>query len=187
MDLRDDLRHLEVLKTWPVRSSAVVRGELIWPGVLLTAMAWTAIAVALYLSGTVMLRVGFAWRMSIGAAIAILTPALVFSQLTIHNAAALMFPAWVALGSQRARGLDAMGQRLIVLGGTWLLLILSVVPGAIAGAILWFALNQFIGPTALVPAALACTAMIAIEVLLATEALGPAYERLDVMAVERAE
>jgi hypothetical protein len=28
---------------------------------------------------------------------------------------------------------------------------------------------------------------VAIEVLLATEALGPAYERLDVLAVERAE
>lgn len=187
IDMRDDLRHLEVLKTWPVRSSAVVRGELIWPGVLLTAMAWTAIAVALYLSGTIMLRVGLAWRMGIGAAIAILTPALVFSQLTIHNAVALVFPAWVALGNPRARGLDAMGQRLIVLGGTWLLLILSVIPGAIAGAILWFAFKQFIGPMALVPAALACTAIIAIEVLLATEALGPAYERLDMMAVERAE
>ena len=39
----------------------------------------------------------------------------------------------------------------------------------------------------LVPAAAVCTVIIAIEVLLATEALGPAYERLDVMAVERSE
>ena len=53
-----------------------------------------------------------------GVALAILAPALVFAQLTIHNAVALMFPAWVPLGNQRPRGLDAMGQRLIMLGGT---------------------------------------------------------------------
>jgi hypothetical protein len=39
----------------------------------------------------------------------------------------------------------------------------------------------------LVPAALGCTAILALEVLMASEALGPAYERLDLMAVERAE
>ena len=37
-----------------------------------------------------------------------------------------MFPAWVPLGKERPRGLDAMGQRLIMLGGTWFMLILVV-------------------------------------------------------------
>ena len=98
-----------------------------------------------------------------------------------------MFPAWVPLGNQRARGLDAMGQRLIMMGGTWLLMAVALLPGAIVGGIIWFALQQFIGPGALIPAAAACTAIVGIEVLLATEALGPVYERLDVMAVEKAE
>src|SRR5262249_4515821 len=31
IDLRQDLRHLELLKTWPVKSSAVIRGEIAWP------------------------------------------------------------------------------------------------------------------------------------------------------------
>jgi hypothetical protein len=39
----------------------------------------------------------------------------------------------------------------------------------------------------LVPAALVGAAIVMVEVLLATEALGPAYERLDVLAVERGE
>ena len=30
------LRHLELLKTWPVKASAVVRGEMVWPGVAIT-------------------------------------------------------------------------------------------------------------------------------------------------------
>ena len=187
IDMRQDLRHLELLKTWPVKSSAVVRGELLWPGVLITAGAWTMLAVAIFLSGTILTDMSVGLRLGGGAAIAILAPALIFSQLTIHNAVALLFPAWVPLGHQRPRGLDAMGQRLIMLGGTWLLLILSVVPGALAGGIVWFALGRFIGPAALVPAAAVCTVIVGLEVLLATEALGPAYERLDMLAVERAE
>ena len=187
IDMRQDLRHLELLKTWPVKASTVVRGELLWPGALITAGAWTMLAVAMVLSGTILSDVSFGLRMGGGAALAILAPALVFSQLTIHNAVALMFPAWVPLGNQRPRGLDAMGQRLILLGGTWLLLILSAVPGALAGGIVWFALGRFIGPAALVPAAMVCTAIVGLEVLLATEALGPAYERLDMLAVEPAE
>jgi hypothetical protein len=187
IDMRQDLRHLELLKTWPVKASAVVRGQLLWPGVLITAGAWTMLAVAMFLSGSILSKVSFGLRMGGGAALAILAPALVFSQLTIHNAVALMFPAWVPLGNQRPRGLDAMGQRLIMLGGTWLLLIVSAVPGALAGGIVWFALGRFIGPAALVPAAVVCTVIVGVEVLLATEAIGPAYERLDVMAVERAE
>jgi putative ABC exporter len=187
MDMRQDLQHLELLKTWPVKASAVVRGEMVWPSVIITASAWTMLAVATFLAGTMMSHVDLGLRLGGGAALAILTPALVLSQLTIHNAAALIFPAWVPLGNQRPRGLDAMGQRLIMLGATWLLLALSLLPGAIVGAIVWFAFQHFIGAAALVPAALVCTAIVAIEVLLATEALGPAYERLDVLAVERAE
>jgi ABC-2 type transport system permease protein len=187
IDIRQDLEHLELLKTWPVKAAAVVRGELLWPGVLLSGFAWTMIAIGMVLSGTVLPRVGAGWRFGIGAALAIVGPALVFAQLTVHNGLALMFPAWVPLGHQRARGLDAMGQRLIMLGGTWLLLIVMALPGAIAGGIVWFALGRFFGPVMLVPAALACAVVIAVEVLLATEMLGPAYERLDVMAVERAE
>ena len=187
MDLRQDLQHLELLKTWPVKASAVVRGELVWPSLIITAGAWTMLAVATFLAGTMMENVDLGLRLGGSAALAILTPAIILSQLTIHNAAALIFPAWVPLGNQRPRGLDAMGQRLIMLGATWLLLALSLLPGAIIGAIIWFALQSFIGPAALVPAAFACTAIVAMEVLLATEALGPAYERLDVLAVERAE
>ena len=187
IDMRQDLRHLDLLKTWPVKASAIVRGELIWPGVIITAAAWTMLAIATFLSATMLTNVSAGWRIGGGLALAILAPAMVFSQLTIHNAVALIFPAWVPLGNQRPRGLDAMGQRLIMLGGTWLLLTISLLPGAIAGGIVWLALRLLIGAAALVPAAVVCSVIVGLEVLLATEAIGPAYERLDAMAVERAE
>jgi ABC-2 type transport system permease protein len=187
IDIRQDLQHLELLKTWPVKASAVVRGELLWPGILITAVVGTMSAVATTLSCTVVPRMEIGWRVGLGMAVAIVAPALVFAQLTVHNAVALVFPAWVPLGNQRARGLDAMGQRVIMLGATWLLLIVMALPGAIAGGTVWFALGWLFGPAALIPAAVLCCAIIAVEVLLATEALGPIYERLDMMAVERAE
>ena len=187
IDIRQDLQHLELLKTWPVAASAVVRGELLWPGALLTIGAWLLIAMATALSAAVFSRTGLMVRLSIGSAVAIVAPALVFAQLVIHNGVALLFPAWVPQGQQRARGLDAMGQRLIMLGGTWLLLVIMTLPAAIAGGIIWFALGWFVGPLAFVPAALVTTAILAVEVLVATEMLGPLYEKIDLLAVERAE
>ena len=188
-DLRQDLGHLELLKTWPVAAGAIVRGEMAWPGAAITIVAWVMTAIAFtQLSPSVFnASLSLAWRAAIALAIVILAPALVFAQLTIHNAVALLLPAWVPLGSQRQRGLDAMGQRLIMLGGTWLLLVLMVLPGAIAAAIVWFVFSRFAGPAAILPAALLCTIIVFFEVLAATEALGPAYERLDLLAVERGE
>ena len=187
VDMRQDLRHLEVLKTWPVRAASVIRGEMIWPGAMLTGAAWMAIVIAVFLSATTLSKAGLPLRMAIGGGAFALAPALIFAQLTVHNGVALIFPAWIPLGSQRPRGFDAMGQRLIMLGGTWLLLIVMALPGAIAGGIVWFALQFVVGVAAIVPGALVCAVVLMIEVLLATEALGPAYEAIDLTAVERAE
>jgi hypothetical protein len=187
IDMRQDLFHLQLLKTWPVPPGAIVRGEMLWPGALLSATAWSFVTIAAALSGTVFPTAAFVVRMSIAAAVAIVAPALIYAQLTIHNAAALIFPAWIPIGNQRPRGLDAMGQRLIMLTATLLMLIAMAIPGAMAGGIVWFAFHPVIGAAALVPAALAGAAIVIVEVLAATEALGAAYEKLDVLAVERAE
>jgi hypothetical protein len=80
-----------------------------------------------------------------------------------------------------------MGQRLILFAAVLLSLIVMVGPGAIAGGIVWFVLFRLIGAAVLVPAAALCLGIVAVEVLLATEALGPAYEQIDLSDVERAE
>lgn len=187
IDLRQDLQHLELLKMWPLRPADVVRGELLWPGALITVMAWTAIAFATVLSGALFNFTSLAARAVVGVAAALLAPGIAFAQLTIQNGLALLFPAWVALGNQRARGLDAMGQRIITLGGTWLVLLAMAVPGAVAGSVVWFAFRLLVGPAAIIPAAAVCSIVLLVEALAATELLGPAFERIDLLAVERAE
>jgi hypothetical protein len=187
MDVRDDLQHLELLKTWPVPASAVVRGELVWPAVLISTVALSLMAVALALSGSTFPHVHVGERIAYGVAGMAVAPGLVLAQLAIQNAGALIFPAWVPLGNQRARGLDAMGQRIITLGGAWLVLAVLALPGVLAGGTIWFVFRRWLGPFVFVPAAGACAAVLLVEALLATEALGPAYERLDIMAIERLE
>jgi hypothetical protein len=186
-DLRSDLRHLELLKTWPVRAAAVVRGEMLCPGVVLTGVAWLALACATILSAAGFPKLGLGWRMSGAVGGFLLAPALIGAQLTVQNAAAVFFPAWVPQGDQRPRGLDAMGQRLILLAGVILCVLVFFLPGGLVAAILWYAFFRWIGAAILPIAALVCAVIVGVEVLAATEMLGPAFERLDVLSVERAE
>jgi putative ABC exporter len=185
VDFRQDLQHLEVLKTWPVRPAAVVRGELLWPATVIIVLTWVFGAVGIFLSAATFSSTTLSLRIAGGLAGMIVAPAIILAQFTIHNTTALLFPAWVPLGMGRPRGVDAMGQRLFMLGATWLMLIVVVLPGALAGGIIWFALRRLVGWWVLIPAAIVCTSIVGVEVLMATEMLGPAYERLDLTSVER--
>ena len=186
-DLRGDLRHLEVLKTWPVKGGALIRGEMLWPGLLLTAGSWLALGAAAVLSSAAFPQIALSWRVSLCLAAMIVAPALVFAHYTLHQAAAVLFPAWIPRDNEM-RGFDSMAQRLILFAVVLLGLVLMMGPGAIAGGITGAVLFSVAGsPLALVPAAAVCLVVVGIEVMLATEALGPAFERVDLLAVERTE
>ena len=60
-------------------------------------------------------------------------------------------------------------------------------PAALAGAIVWFVLRYVIGAAAYIPGAAAASAVLLVETIVVTELLGPVYERLDSLSVERAE
>ena len=186
-DLRQDLLHLELLKTWPVHASAVIRGEMLWPAAMLTMIVWVAIAIATVFWTSAFAPPTLALRVSAALAAALLTPGLLAAQFTIHNAAVVVFPAWVPLGASRPRGIDAMGKRLIMFAGVFVGLVLMMAPGVVAGGLLWLVFQRLTGPLVLIPAAAVCTAIVLVEVLMATEALGPVFERLDLSGIERSE
>jgi hypothetical protein len=186
-DLRSDLQHLELLKTWPVKPAVVVRGEMLWPIMLLSGVVALAIACAAIFSAAAFPQVALATRLSTAVAALIVAPALLAAQYLVHNAAAVFFPAWIPQGDQRPRGLDAMGQRLIMLGGVMLCVIVLMLPGAIAAGAIWFAFQRLVGTLVFIPAAVVCSALVAVEVLAFSELLGRFYEELDVLSVERSE
>jgi len=186
-DLRTDLQHLELLKTWPMRAAEVIRGEMAWPVAFVSLFASAAIVTSALFSGTALPNQPFVDRWSLAIAVIVAGPALVSAQFAVHNMTAILFPGWVQLGSQRTRGIDAMGQRLIMLAAVLVSLIAFSLPGAIAGGVIWLALHRLVGNVVLVPAAVAFSVIVLVEVLLVTELLGPAYEKIDVTSIERPE
>jgi ABC-2 type transport system permease protein len=186
-DLRTDFQHLDLLKTWPARAADVIRGEMAWPIAAVSAIACGALLIAAASSGTALPGTALLDRWSVALAAIIAAPAIVAAQYTVHNAATIVFPAWVQLGSQRARGIDAMGQRLIMLAAILVSLVLFAVPGGVGAGALWLIFHRVAGSVVFVPMAVMFAAIVLTEVLVATELLAPAYDRIDLTSVEKAE
>lgn len=186
-DLRTDFEHLDLLKTWPLRAADVIRGEMFWPVLLVSSILWAGVLVAAVFSAAAAPDVPLVSRLSFALTAAIAGPALIAAQYAVHATFTIFFPAWVQLGNQRTRGIDAMGQRLIMLLAIVVSLALFALPGAIAGGVVWFIFRNLVGSIVFVPAAVVFAAIVLVEVLAVTELLGPAYERIDVTSVERGE
>jgi hypothetical protein len=191
-DLRQDLARLPMLKTWPVRGAALIRGEVLAPTVVVTAVAWLLLILAAVLGGG--LKPGsreatafVAHRASYLAAAFVVAPAIILSQVVVQNGLAVLFPAWVAVGASRARGIDAMGQRLFMLAGILLTLVVSLIPGVMAAAALAFLIYQLTGAVPILLSALIVALVMAGECWLAIEGLGRILDRTDPSAVEAAE
>lgn len=184
-DLRHDLPRLAILKTWPVPGWSLVLGELLAPAVVLTTLVWTALAAALALSGGPALRWGSLGDRAVLALVAALgAPMVIAAQLLIQNAAVVLFPGWIPTGGARPRGIEAMGQQMLMLAGTLLALIVGVLPAGALAALLGFVLYQFIGTMGLLPAGLLFVAVLALEAALVVIGLGRLLERTEPAQVE---
>ena len=98
-DLRQDLPHLALLKTWPLRGAALLRGEALGPVVVITAVTWLLLLGAAILGGALGEGAGAAaafarHRHSLAAAAALARRSS--SRRASQNALAVLFPAWVA-------------------------------------------------------------------------------------------
>ena len=185
-DLRQDLARLPLLKTWPVSGAALIRGEVLAPTVIATAMAWLALLLAFVLGagppgGAAGALAGL--RTSIFAAAFILSPAVVAAQVVAHNGLAVLFPAWAAVGATRARGIDAMGQRMLLLAGMLFTLLVSLLPGVAVAAAFAGVVYVIAGTVLVVVPALLVAAVVFAECWAATEFLGRVLDRTDPSAV----
>ena len=158
-----------------------------WPAAFVSVIAWAGILSTALFSGAAMPDIPFVDRWAYAVSALVAAPALIAAQYTVQNALALFFPAWIALGNQRTRGIDAMGQRLIMLAAIIVALALFAVPGAIAGGIAWLVLHNLLGAGVFILAAVLFAGVVLTEVMVATELLGPVWERMDLTSVEKAE
>ncbi|HEY6808062.1 MAG TPA: putative ABC exporter domain-containing protein [Gemmatimonadales bacterium] len=180
-DFRRDLELVALLKVYPLRGRQVVAGEIAAPIVLLTLFAWGALAAALLTTLTNPGLPPLAERLPLAAAIAVTIPAVLLVLVLVQNAAVLLLPAWMAVGQQRTAGLEAMGQRIVVMIGTMFALLVALVPAALIGGAL-FALadaTSLSTPVAVLVAAVAGSATVWAEGALAVHLLGGVFDRLD--------
>jgi len=185
-DLRQDLAHLELLKTWPVGGASLVRGQMLWPALSVTLATWALALLAVALSLVSLPFPPGSNRVVVWAGFLLLAPGVILAEYLMHNAVAVFFPGWVPLGPSRPRGVDAVGQRLLLLAANWLGLSALLLPGALVTGALW-ALLPSLRPWVVLPGALLTSLLVLVEVVLASKPLGRLFDRLDLTSVERSE
>lgn len=188
-DLREDLFHIDAVKTFPLPGEAIVWGELLAPWFVLAFLQVFLLVVAmgsLAFSGTTDLaRLGFenvpavGWILATFLAGILLLPVVTLAQIALQNAIILIFPAWVALGNSRARGFEASGQRMLTMFASAAVLGVCALPAVIAGGVMTWLLAGPLGATSLVVGAAVAAAWIVAEVAVAARYLGGVLERLD--------
>lgn len=180
-DLRRDLEMLEVLKTYPVRGRTVVLGEVAALLLTLSGVAWalTAGAFLLTLPNASLPPLGD--RLAILASLGAGIPAVIVVFLLVQNASVLLFPAWVSVGPQRAVGLEATGQRLLMTLGSLLALVVALIPAAGFGAAaVWVAgMLGIEGPWGMAAGVLVGAATVGAECWIVIQLLGGVFDRMD--------
>jgi Putative ABC exporter len=187
-DLRMDLPRLPILKTWPIGGRDLLLGELLAPAAALSVAVWFLLAVAFALSSSwTAAPGGTVGRAVLGLAGAVLAPVLIAGQLIIQNGAAVLFPGWIATGGSRPRGIEAMGQNMLMFAGTLLALAVGVLPAAAAAGGLGFVSYALVGWPGVLPAAILFAALLAVEAALVLTWLGRVLERTEPSQVELAD
>jgi hypothetical protein len=182
-DLRHDLANLAVLRTWPMRGAAIVRGEVLGPAAILTGLSW------LFALGFLMLSTRMQHRMppTYVLGFMIVVPGIVIVQLLVQNAIAVMWPSWAAIGSRHSRGIDVMGQRLIMMFGLLVVFLIAVLPAGIAAALVGFGLYWATSSVHILLPAIVAAAVLLGEAFLASEVIGKILDRTDVGQIDATE
>jgi len=180
LDFRRDLPQADILKTFPMRGWQIALGEILAPVVVLAGFQWLLLlpttVLIFYLPGT-----NQTLFLTIALSAVFVLPIMDFILLLIPNAAVLLFPSWVQAGKDSPRGIEATGQRMIFAVGQLLILLLALLPAALAFIGVYFLFKFMLGPVLPVFfAALAGSVILAVEAGLGVLLLGKFFDRFDV-------
>ena len=184
-DLRQDLAQIAMLKQWPVTGSAIVRGEVLAPTVLLSAIVWILVTLALLLSTRVTfdIHLAVAERISWAVAAMLISPGIMLVEIVVQNALAILFPAWMDLGATSSRGMEVMGQRVLIAGGLIVTVGLSLFPAILVAVVASAVVHALTGIDSVAVSAAAASLTLVLESALVITALGRVVDRMDASAV----
>ncbi len=183
-DFRRDLASMDVLKLFPLRGWQVVTGEWLAPVVILTAVQWamlSLVAVLIAFGGATatLPRLPLTWIFAAG----FLTPFWNGLALLIPNAAVLLFPGWFQTRVDAPQGIEVTGQRLLLLFGQMIVIVVTIIPAAVAFG-LGFAPLQFAGAETVAPlvGSAGAAVVLAIEIAFGIWLVGKLFDRFDLGA-----
>jgi hypothetical protein len=157
-----------------------VLGEALAPASVLAVAEWTLLLLAaLFLPGVGRLHPSIQQRLLVALSAACLLPCISLLGVLIQNAAVLILPGWAQLGKDRRRGIEAMGQRLITMAATVLVLVFAEVPAALLFLAVFFLGSLLVGIAILPVAALLASLVLLAEAGVAVYWLGLVYDRFD--------
>jgi hypothetical protein len=163
-DLRTELAHIELVRTWPVSAQRFVLAEVLSPailsfagatlgaGVVLTSLFGSRLREALtgQRSELVLLpRAGEFMGVDTGLATVLIiasflpmAAAVSFFSSALQNLATLFVPAWMAHSADRSQGVAAFGQRMVFSAALALAFLVALIPSALlvgaAVAVQWW-------------------------------------------------
>ncbi|HEY4303344.1 MAG TPA: putative ABC exporter domain-containing protein [Gemmatimonadaceae bacterium] len=135
-DLRHDMLNLPLLKALPIAPRDLLIAEVASSTLPMAALQLTAIVIAFvasFFAKSIPVPVGLRIAILVGAPFALLT--LNGALLTIQNGLAVMFPAWMRLGSAVSTGVEALGQNLIATMASLLSVAFALIVPLIIGVI----------------------------------------------------
>jgi len=179
-DLRSDLLKLDLLRSYPVRGWSVVLAEASASTVMLTIIQLCLLSIG-YLAflGNRSHEPDLGERTLLLGACVIFLPAINLLGMLIQNGAALLYPAWVRLGSGRTAGVEALGQNVLMVVAFVLLLSATLVLPAAVGAGGYLLLRGPLGDWALVPGGVLALGAMGFEAAWMVDWLGGVFERTD--------
>jgi len=179
-DLRVDLLYVDLIKTYPLPGWAVVLGEILTPALILTGQQCGLVLVALSVLPPVDEYLSSLYQRAMYALGAfILIPCLSLIGVLTQNAAALLVPGWVALGKAQPQGIEAMGQRMITMIASLVVLLFAVIPGAAVFGFAFLTGYWLLGPAMVPLAALPAAAGLLLEAAVIVAWLGRLFEKFD--------
>ena len=179
-DLRSDLLKLDMLRSYPLRGWSVVIAEVGASALVLTVIQLSLLVIGYlaFLGNQSMTPALDERTLLLFAAFAFL-PGINLLGMIIQNGAALLYPAWVRLGSGRPAGVEALGQNMLMMVVfVALLAVTLLLPVAIGGGA-FLLLHRAINGWAALPATVLALGTMAFEAALLVDWLGRLFERTD--------
>jgi hypothetical protein len=180
-DLRLDMLRLDVVKTFPLSAESLLAAELGAPLLVIALFELLMLAISLVILNFAHMGASFLTRPEFAVSALVLIVPISAIQLLIQNAAMILFPAW-NMSADAARGITALGQRLLLLLGNILTLLIALLP---AGALLggsFFVIPRLLGksPVAFLIATIPAAALLIAEIAIAHKLLAAQFDEIDI-------